>query len=339
MHKALLVGAGGMGRAWARTILDAHPRVLLVGWVDIVHGLAESAISDLAESLHGTVLPFTELEEAINVTKPDFVVDVSVPESHEAVTVMALSHGVPVLGEKPMSVTLDSAKRMLHAAMVADRLYMVSQSRRYDSGLMAFRNAITALGGLGILSADFFVGAHFGGFRDVMPDVLLKDMAIHTFDAARFLIGSKPLSVYCDSFRVPWTWYEGNESALATFQFESGVRFSYRGSWAAEGHQTEWEASWRAVCMDGTVTWNGADQVVIERVSSHDGFIRTTSAQRVLVEHLEHAGISGSLRDFLSALENDTEPMGICSDNIWSLAMVLYAVESSRLGQKVDIAI
>lgn len=339
MHKALLVGAGGMGRSWARNILDAYPRVMLVGWVDIVHGLAESAIADLAESLHGTVLPFTDLEEAINVTKPDFVVDVTVPEAHEAVTVMALNLGFPVLGEKPMSVTIDSAMRMLDASREANKLYMVSQSRRYDSGLMAFRDAIAALGGLGILSADFFVGAHFGGFRDVMPDVLLKDMAIHTFDAARFLIGSKPLSVYCDSFRVPWTWYEGNESALATFQFESGVRFSYRGSWAAEGHQTEWEASWRAVCRDGTVTWNGADQVVIERVSSHDGFIRSTSAQRVLVEHLEHAGIAGSLRDFLSALENDTEPMGICSDNIWSLAMVLYAVESSRLGQKVDIAI
>lgn len=339
MHKALLVGAGGMGRAWARTILDAYPRVWLVGWVDIVPGLAESAIADLADGSHGAVMPFTALEEAIYATKPDIVVDVTVPEAHEAVTVMALSHGVPVLGEKPMSVTLDSAKRMLDASIAADRLYMVSQSRRYDSGLIAFRDAIGELGGLGFLSADFFVGAHFGGFRDAMPDVLLKDMAIHTFDAARFLIGSKPLSVYCDSFRVPWSWYEGNESALATFQFESGVRFSYRGSWAAEGHQTEWEANWRAVCKDGTVTWNGADQVVIDRVISHDGFIRSTSAQRVLVEHLEHAGIAGSLRDFLSGLENDTEPMGICFDNIWSLAMVLYAVESSQSGQKVDISI
>ena len=328
-----------MGRSWARNILDAYPRVMLVGWVDIVHGLAESAIADLAESLHGTVLPFTDLEEAINVTKPDFVVDVSVPEAHEAVTVMALNLGFPVLGEKPMSVTIDSAMRMLDASREANKLYMVSQSRRYDSGLMAFRDAIAALGGLGILSADFFIGAHFGGFRDVMPDVLLKDMAIHTFDAARFLIGSKPLSVYCDSFRVPWTWYEGNESALATFQFESGVRFSYRGSWAAEGHQTEWEASWRAVCRDGTVTWNGGDQLVIDRVVNQDGFIRPTTRERVLIGNLEHAGIAGSLRDFLSALENDTEPMGICFDNIWSLAMVLYAVESSHSGQKVDIAI
>jgi len=339
MLRALLVGAGGMGRAWARTIADAHPKVLLVGWVDIVPGLAGAAVADLATRAHEVVLPFTNLEEAITVTKPDFVVDVTVPDAHEEVTVMSLRCGVPVLGEKPMALTLDSAKRMIHASMSANRLYMVSQSRRYDSGLRTFRDAIDSMGGLGILSADFFIGAHFGGFRDGMPDVLLKDMAIHTFDAARFLIGSKPLSVYCDSFRVPWSWYDGNESAMATFEFERGVRFSYRGSWAAEGHQTEWESNWRAVCKDGTVTWNGADQVVIERVISHDGFIRPTEAVRVSIASLEHSGIDGSLHDFVSALEQDTEPMGICSDNIWSLAMVLYAVESSLIGQKVDIAI
>jgi len=339
MHRALLVGAGGMGRAWARNILDTYPRVSLVGWVDIVPGLSESAIADLAESWHRTVLPFSDLEEAINATKPDFVVDVSIPEAHEAVTVMALNRGVPVLGEKPMSVSIDSAIRMLDASRVANKLYMVSQSRRYDAGLVSFRDAIASLGGLGILTADFFIGAHFGGFRDVMPDVLLKDMAIHTFDAARYLIGSNPRTVYCDSFRVPWSWYEGNETALAIFEFDSGVRFTYRGSWAAEGHQTEWEASWRAVCRDGTVTWDGGDQVIIDKVAAHEGFIRPTTTRSVDIRNLEHSGIAGSLRDFLSALEDGTEPMGICFDNIWSLAMVLYAVESSHLGQKVDIAI
>lgn len=339
MHRALLVGAGGMGRAWARNILDASPQVSLVGWVDIVPGLAEGAIADLGGSWHGLVSPFTDIEEAILTTKPDFVVDVTVPEAHEAVTVMSLNHGLPVLGEKPMSVSLESAKRMRDASIRARKLYMVSQSRRYDAGLVAFQDAIQSLGGLGILTADFFIGAHFGGFRDVMPDVLLKDMAIHTFDAARYLTGSNPRSVYCDSFRVPWTWYEGNESALAIFEFDSGVRFSYRGSWAAEGHQTEWEASWRAVCKDGTVTWNGADVLVIDRVTSHDGFIRPSSTDHVRIQPIKFAGIAGSLRDFLGALDNGTDPMGVCSDNIWSLAMVIYAVESSRTQQKVEISL
>ena len=339
MHRAVLVGAGGMGRAWAKNILSNSHRVELVGWVDVVDGKARQAISELDIDHANNIRDFTALPEALSVTKPDFVIDVSIPEAHEDVTVTALGYGVPVLGEKPMSVSLASAHRMLAAAADAQKLYMVSQSRRYDSGLVAFKLAINSLGGVGILTADFFIGAHFGGFRDEMPDVLLKDMAIHTFDAARYLIGAKPLTVYCDSFRVPWSWYSGDESALATFEFENGIRFSYRGSWAAEGHQTEWEACWRAICPSGTVTWDGMGNVIVDKVVGVSGFVRETVKSAWTIDELQLVGIAGSLNDFLDALEQGTEPMGLCTDNIWSLAMVLYAVESSRLGQKVEIAI
>ena len=339
MYRALIVGAGGMGRAWARNLLASDDCVQICGWVDIVPGKAREAISELGDVALCSVPDFVNLEQALMVTKPDFVVDASIPESHEDVTISGLRHGVAVLGEKPMTVSLDGARRMLAAAGDAHRLYMVSQSRRYDSGLVGFRDAIASLGGAGIVTADFFIGAHFGGFRDTMPDVLLKDMAIHTFDAARFLIGATPVSVYCDAFRLPWSWYAGSETALATFEFDNGTRFSYRGSWAAEGHQTEWEATWRAVCPNGTVTWNGSDQIIIDRVIDNDGFIRKSHQESVPTSPLELSGIAGSLRDFLDALEHGTEPWGMCTDNIWSLAMVLYAVESSRLGQKVEIAI
>jgi predicted dehydrogenase len=339
IYRAVLVGAGGMGRAWAKNILATSHRVQLVGWVDIVDGKAKQAISELTDTGAGSILDFSSLEEALEVAKPDFVVDVSIPEAHEIVTVTALRHGIAVLGEKPMSVSLSSARRMLAAADASHKLYMVSQSRRYDSALVAFKQAIESLGGAGILTADFFIGAHFGGFRDVMPDVLLKDMAIHTFDAARYLIGTKPVTVYCDSFRVPWSWYFGDESALASFEFENGTRFSYRGSWAAEGHQTEWEACWRAVCPGGTVTWDGTGQVVVDKVTGDSGFVRQSVKSSWPIDELSFLGIAGSLNDFLDALDQGTEPMGLCTDNIWSLAMVLYSVESSRLGQKVEIAI
>ena len=44
------------------------------------------------------------------------------------------------------------------------------------------------------------MAAHFGGFRDVMRHVLLVDMAIHTFDAAR-LLSREDVRVLTDSVR------------------------------------------------------------------------------------------------------------------------------------------
>jgi predicted dehydrogenase len=51
------------------------------------------------------------------------------------------------------------------------------------------------------------------------------------------------------------------------------------------------------------------------------------------------AGIAGSLRDFLHALDTGSTPMGECHDNIKSLAMVFAAIDSAATGQRVPVAI
>ena len=52
-----------------------------------------------------------------------------------------------------------------------------------------------AIGDITTVTVDFYVGAHFGGFRAEMDHVLLLDMAIHSFDEARFLSGTDPVAV------------------------------------------------------------------------------------------------------------------------------------------------
>ena len=50
-----------------------------------------------------------------------------------------------------------------------------------------------------------------------MPHVLLLEMAIHTFDAARLILGADPVSVYCKEWNPPGSWYKQNASAVAIF--------------------------------------------------------------------------------------------------------------------------
>jgi predicted dehydrogenase len=45
-HRALLVGAGGMGRAWAKN-LAGNPDATIAGWVDIRPGAAAQAANEL----------------------------------------------------------------------------------------------------------------------------------------------------------------------------------------------------------------------------------------------------------------------------------------------------
>ena len=333
-RRGLVVGAGSMGRAWVKNLLEC-PEVEFTGWVDLDQGVIQISEKEL-----GIQAPYkgVDLGAALETVKPDFVVDVSTPESHCQVTLQSLRAGVPVLGEKPMASSMDEARRMVFSSRETGKLYMVSQSRRYDPRIEAFKRAVGELGPLGILNADFYLGPHFGGFRDQMNNVLLLDMAIHTFDQARFLSGADPKSVYCEEYNPDWSWYRGASSANALFEMSNGLRFAYRGSWCAEGRNTSWEAEWRAVGPKGSATWDGDRSVQSELVKTTEGFMSEMESTQETIEDATHTGIAGSLRDFLKALDDPAHvPMGRCDDNIKSLAMVFAAIESARTGIRIPI--
>ncbi len=109
-----------------------------------------------------------------------------------------------------------------------------------------------------------------------MSNVLLLDMAIHTFDAARFVCDADPVAVYCDEFNPPWSWYRGNASSTVIFEMSGGLRYTYRGSWCAEGRATSWEAEWRAVGPNGTATWDGHVAPVADIVVEGGSFLSRT---------------------------------------------------------------
>ncbi len=329
--RALLVGAGAMGRAWARA-LSANPDVGLVAWVDVVVDRAREGVEVLGLS---SVQAESDLGVALAAHHPDFVVDVSVPEAHFEVTSLCLKHHVAVLGEKPMAATLDEARRLVELSEATSKLFVVSQNRRYNAGLAAFRALVhEQLDGLGQLNAEFYRAPHFGGFRDEMESPLLLDMAIHTFDAARYVTGSDPVSVSCTEFNPRWSWYRGAASAVAEFEFANGVHFSYEGSWCAAGRETSWDSSWRAIGASGSAVWDGTANPVAEVRRGQDaGLERIEAAPSAIPGE----GIAGSLVDFVWALRSGKAPMNECHDNLASLAMVMAALESSRTGRRAKV--
>ncbi len=331
--RALVVGAGGMGQGWAKTI-SASDEAELAGWIDVRPGAAQQTATELGLE---PAYVGDDLAKAIDDISPDFVVDVTPPEVHHDITVCSLSRGIPVIGEKPMASSMAEARAMVKASDDAGKLYMVSQSRRYDGRLLAYKELVPQIGRMGILNVDFYIGAHFGGFRDKMPSPLVLDMAIHTFDQARVISGADPVAVYAEEFNPSWSWYDGDACATCLFEMSDNLRFTYRGSWCAEGLHSSWEGNWRAVGDKGTAIWDGSDKIVGEVLESANGF---HSTMRPIETHSQTIkwGIEGSLLEFLDALRTGKTPQGECHDNIKSLAMVFGALESNKRKQRVDIA-
>jgi len=337
IRKAIIVGCGGMGRGWIRNVQE-NPRTEIAALVDVRTDAAKEAAKD--NGLEETRI-FADVTEAIGACDADFVVDVTVPEAHCPVTVAALEAGLPVIGEKPMAESMESARKMVAASEKAGKLYMVSQSRRYGVNHESCRQFIQSgvIGDVTTINCDFYIGAHFGGFRDEMPSPLILDMAIHHFDLCRFLIGADPVAVYAHEFNPKGSWYRGDVAASVIFEMSNGIVFTYRGSWCAEGHHTSWNGDWRIIGDRGTILMEKDQPAVAQAVvdMQQQSFHRDVETSTAPSVEINGSSIAGSLNDFLDALENGTTPQGECHDNIRSLAMVHAAIESSRKKQRVEI--
>ena len=326
-----------MSRAWLSAAKDIQG-LEVAGLVDIA---VDNARQRAEEFNLGSPQIGTDLPTMLKAVQADIVFDVTVPEAHTQVTVSALAHGCHVLGEKPMADSMANARRSLRAAKKADRLYAVIQNRRYNDSIRRLRRLVAsgAIGDLTTVHCDFFIGAHFGGFRDRMEHVLLLDMAIHTFDAARLLTGADPVSVFCREWNPAGSWYDHGASAVALYEMSGGIVYTYRGSWCAEGRSTSWESEWRLIGTKGSVTWDGGEGIVGERIKKKGGFMTEKTGLKVPPRRRRdrvggHAGLMG---EFVECVRRGKTPETVCSDNIKSLAMVFGAIESAKRGRVVQI--
>ena len=341
--KAVLAGCGAMSKGWLNALTE-HPllkgRVKVVGLVDLDPKVAEGRAAEFALT---DVVIGSDLDTVLAQTKPDLLFDVVVPSARPALVATGLAHGCHVLTEKPMAPTLESARTMVEQAKAAGRIHAVVQNRRYVPGVRRIRQLIEsgALGQLTSINCDFFVGAHFGGFREEMENVLLLDMAIHTLDAARFMAGTAPKAVYCLEVNPPGSWYAHGAAANAIYEFEDDIVFNYRGSWSAEGANTSWEASWRIVGTKGTLLWDGYDRFEAYQVAGTEGFFRPLEPLAIpdMPDASKTEGHASVIADFLDAIESGARPETVGSDNIKSLAMVFAAIESAKLKQRVSISV
>jgi predicted dehydrogenase len=331
--RAVVVGAGGISSAWFPPL--AAEKVDVAAVVDLNVEVARSKIATYGLACEASA----DLAAVLERTRPDFVVDLTVPASHCEVTCTALRAGCHVIGEKPMAASMEEARRMVAASEETGRLYMVSQSRRWDPKHDRVRMAV-ASGGLGTVTTvtcDFFIGAHFGGFRDAMPSPLVLDMAIHHFDLARFMTGLDATAVYAHEFNPRGSWYAGDAAASCIFEMSGGALFTYEGSWCAEGLPTSWNGDWRIVGEKGSLAYEHDGDPVAQVVAGGEGFRRPLGDLPVPPSSMTAIGMHGALAEMLAFLRTGRKPQTECHDNIRSLAMVFGVLESSKKRTRVTL--
>jgi predicted dehydrogenase len=331
-----------MARGWLKALQsasDIEGEIELVGLVDLDRATAQALADEFGLT---DIVIGTDLSTVLEETRATMLFDIVVPSARASVVATALRHGCHVLSEKPLATSLEEGAMLLKLAAETVRVHAVVQNRRFIAGIRRLRRAVEEglIGEITGLHCDFFLGPHFGGFREAMDNVLLLDMAIHTFDAARFVSGKQPLSVYCVETNPSGSWYAHGAAANAIFRLSGDAVFTYRGSWCAEGRRTSWESAWRLVGSRGMLTWDGEEAFEVTVAGKEAGLLRgfeTLALPEAPFEDETH-GHRSVLSDFVRAVRDGTTPETVSTDNIKSLAMVLGAIESARTGMAIDIS-
>ncbi|MDQ2810588.1 MAG: inositol 2-dehydrogenase [Actinomycetota bacterium] len=324
-----LFGAGRIGRVHAAS-LAAHPRTELVA----VHDPYEAAAREVATRYGAAATgdPGVILRDS----RIDAVVIASPTPTHMALLTAAVQAGKGVLCEKP--IALDLARVDACWAEIKDEhaTVMVGFNRRFDPSFAEVRDRIAA-GDIGRLVQLVITS------RDPAPPPaayiassggLFRDMTIHDFDMARFLLGEVvEVQAMAANLIEPYIAEAGDvDSAMVLLRGADGelgqIINSRRCSF---GYDQRLEAFGTA----GALSVGNQSATSVRR----SGTSGTETAPPYLTSFLDRYAVAylAELDHLVSCLEKDTAPSPGFADGRAALVLADAAGESLKTGRSVRI--
>ncbi|MGB9597584.1 MAG: Gfo/Idh/MocA family protein [Candidatus Poribacteria bacterium] len=331
----LMIGAGGMAGGWISMFIKSFSdRIKIIGLVDINKEILQR--QGQALGLEEKRL-FTDYREAMDKIKADFCGIATPPQFHSPQAILAMEHGMPVICEKPIADTLDSAKAMIRTSQRTGLPCTIIQNYRYAPNKQELVR-IREEGRLGRLqhilgryACDYRNYGSWGAWRHDMQFGLLFEGSVHHFDMLRFLSGGDCEVLMGFGWNPEWSSFKHFSSGMYLMKMDNGVHTFYEGNSSAAGILNCWHSEYyRAEFEKGTVEIAHGSKIAIHR-----------AGQDVEVYEAPAMNISGHnflFAEFLDWLDGGKPSVTRIEDNIKSFVMVIAAVDATKDGQSKHIA-
>ena len=184
-----LLGAGRIGNVHAQAI-SSHPESELVAVSDAVEKNAKALSKTYGCDVRSS-------DEVISDPSIDAVLIATSTDTHSDLIEAASAAGKAVLCEKPVDLSLERARACLRNVGAQATNIMIGFNRRFDPSFGALKNAIDSgeIGKVELLSITSFDPAPPPVEYIKVSGGLFRDMMIHDFDMANFIMGDTPVSV------------------------------------------------------------------------------------------------------------------------------------------------
>ncbi|MBI3143707.1 MAG: inositol 2-dehydrogenase [Pseudogulbenkiania sp.] len=330
MLRFALFGAGRIGRLHAENV-SANPDARLV----CVYDVNGTAASEVAQKYGAEVAP--TVDAALANPEVDAVLIASSTNTHVDLITRSAQAGKAVLCEKPIDLDIAQVNRCREAIAGCNVPVQIGFNRRYDPNHRGVFEAVKK-GEIGQLEQLVITS------RDPSPPPasyvavsggLFRDMMIHDFDLARFILGEEIVEVTASGSVLvdPAIGEAGDiDSAMVVMKTASGklchINNSRRASY---GYDQRVEAFGSL----GMVISNNRTATTVERYSASATGVR----EPLLNFFIDRYGDAyrNQINDFIDAVRNNRAPSPGFDDGRRALLLADAALESLRSGRTVQL--
>ncbi len=326
--RVALLGAGRIGQVHAKNIAG-HSSSELVSVTDVFASAAEELAGKYGAKVMAT-------EEVLADSSIDAIVIATPTDTHSDLMEAAVEAGKSILCEKPVDLSLKRAKACLAATKDSRSPIMMGFNRRFDPNFASLRTAVAdgKIGKTELLSITSFDPAPPPVSYVKSSGGLFRDMMIHDFDMANFLMGEAPVSVSAVGSAVvdPAIGEAGDvDTAVVTMTYADGriavIKNSRR---AAYGYDQRVEV----LGSEGLLSVENIRKTSVSLATAAG--VTSANPEDFFLERYRNAYVS-EWQAFLDAISNETPVPVSIEDGVLALAMAEASTLSSAEGRPVTL--
>lgn len=234
--EVIVVGLGSRGQDWVREV-RAAPAFELGACVEVDQAVLQNVSASLSIPSRQC---FVDLETAIDQTACRAVIIATPPDCHVEACETALRRRLAVMVEKPFTLRLDEAVRLVSLAERERVPLLVAQNYRYLRSFATVKRLIDAgaLGQVSIVVCQYYCPPHhMAASLARLPHSILWGMGVHHLDAIRYALGKEFVNVTADSYSQPGAQPPHGATLRAMLSLTGGTRALYSATYESSGHE------------------------------------------------------------------------------------------------------
>ena len=321
----------------------------LHAWSDL-EGIEIAAVCDrdrgkaeAAAARFGIARAYDDAEQMLRTEKPDFVDIVTTAASHRELVELAAAQGVPAVCQKPFALDTADARAMVEACAGAGVPLMVHENFRWQSPLMAVKEAMER----GVIGDPTYARIQFRHAYDIYANqpyllnekrLAIMDLGIHLLDLARYFLG-EATHLHCRTQRID-SRVAGEDSGVIVLDHVGGAVSLVDFSFATRLEPDPFPQTLVRIEGDkGTIELEQGYHLSV----SAPGHRETTDVEPAVPGwggkpwHVIQESVANIQRHWLDCLGTGREPATSGRDNLRTIDLVFKAYESAETGRALAV--